>query len=90
MSMARYNIVFNVDYKTMAFCRRTFARRSTIRTTPIRCAVQRLQTMDMDAATCGGAAIPTMTTRLKYDEPRTINFNCNNKLSKLIYVTLQI
>ena len=31
-----------------------------------------------------------ITTRLKYDEPRTINFNCNNKLSKLIYVTLQI
>lgn len=45
----------------MAFCRGTFARRSTIRTTPIRCAAQWPQTMDMDAATCGGAAMKNMT-----------------------------
>ena len=85
MSMARYNIVFNVDYKTMAFCRRTFAPRlSTIRTMPIRCATQRPQMMAMDAATGYG---DSMIVEVKYSEPRTIYSNCNINFIKLIYDT---
>ena len=83
--MARYNIVFNVDYKTMAFCRRTFAPRlSTIRTMPIRRATQRPQMMAMDAATGYG---DSMIVEVKYSEPRTIYSNCNINFIKLIYDT---
>ena len=48
---------------------------------PIRCAAQRPQTMDMDAATGDGDNI---MTELKYDETGTTHFNCNINLSRLI------
>ena len=48
---------------------------------PIRCAAQRPQTMDMDAATGDG---DTIIIKLKYDEPGTTHFNCNINLSRPI------